>query len=278
MARVTRLDWIAKAGFAARGLVYVLFGWIALSARSRTDEGQRAVFDTLQDMPLGDVLLSLLAIGLVAYAVFRLACAVLDIEGKGSKAKGLAGRIAQAGSGLFYLVLAYAATQFLGGGKPKGNATGSGTSQEAAKTLLDLNLGDLGLWVVAAGFVFAAGLQVRKALKGSHMKQCRPDTPGFARVLGQIGLVTRGLVFLVIAWSFVRVSQTRDPGQAKAAGAAIASLAGTPWLYSAVACGLILFGIFSLILARYRIVPAIDVADAAAAKAKQAGARVARKV
>ena len=38
---VARLDWIAKAGFVARGLVYVLFGTIALTARNRTEDGQR---------------------------------------------------------------------------------------------------------------------------------------------------------------------------------------------------------------------------------------------
>ena len=216
MVRVTRLDWIAKAGFAARGIVYILFGWIALSARGKTDEGQKAVFDKVQDMPMGDVLLTLLALGLFAYGIFRLTSGLLDIEGKGDDPKGLAGRAAQVGSGLFYLLLAYTASQFLGGGKPSGNATGSGSSQEAAKTLLDFDLGNVGLWLVALGFLAAAGLQVRKAFKGSHMKQTAADTPAFAKTLGQIGLITRGLVFAVIAYSFVKVAQTNDPGQAKA--------------------------------------------------------------
>ena len=275
MARVTRLDWIAKTGFAARGIVYILFGWIALSARGKTDEGQKAVFDKVQDMPLGDVLLTVLALGLLAYGVFRLTSGLLDIEGKGEEPKGLAGRAAQVGSGLFYLLLAYTASQFLGGGKPSGNATGSGSSQEAAKTLLDLDLGDVGLWLVALGFLAAAGLQVRKAFTGSHMKQCAPDTPAFAKTFGQIGLITRGLVFAVIAYSFIKVAQTNDPGQAKAGGAAIASLLGSsPMLYKLVAVGLIVFGVFSLILARYRIVPAIDIAGAAKDGARAAQAKV----
>ena len=279
MVRVTRLDWIAKAGFAARGIVYILFGWIALSARGKTDEGQKAVFDKVQDMPMGDVLLTLLALGLFAYGIFRLTSGLLDIEGKGDDPKGLAGRAAQVGSALFYLLLAYTASQYLGGGKPSGNATGSGSSQEAAKTLLDLDLGDVGLWLVALGFLAAAGLQVRKAFKGSHMKQCAPDTPAFAKTFGQIGLITRGLVFAVIAYSFVKAAETNDAGQAKAAGAAIASLQGSsPTLYSLVAVGLIVFGVFSLILAKYRVVPAIDVASAAKGKAREAKAKVAAKL
>ena len=279
MAKVTRLDWLAKAGFAARGIVYILFGWIALSARGKTNEGQKAVFDKVQDMPMGDVLLTLLALGLFAYGIFRLTSGFLDIEGKGDDPKGLAGRAAQVGSGLFYLLLSYTASQFLGGGKPSGNTTGSGSSQTAAKTLLDLDLGDVGLWLVALGFLAAAGMQVRKALKGSHMKQTAPDTPAFAKTLGQIGLITRGFVFGVIAYSFVKVAETNDPGQAKAGGAAIASLlSSSPTLYTLVAAGLIVFGVFSLILAKYRVVPAIDVASAAKGKAHDAKAKVAAKL
>ena len=279
MAKVTRLDWLAKAGFAARGIVYILFGWIALSARGKTNEGQKAVFDKVQDMPMGDVLLTLLALGLFAYGIFRLTSGFLDIEGKGDDSKGLAGRTAQVGSGLFYLLLSYTASQFLGGGKPSGNTTGSGSSQTAAKTLLDLDLGDVGLWLVALGFLAAAGMQVRKALKGSHMKQTAPDTPAFAKTLGQIGLIARGFVFGVIAYSFVKVAETNDPGQAKAGGAAIASLlSSSPTLYTLVAAGLIVFGVFSLILAKYRVVPAIDVASAAKGKAHDAKAKVAAKL
>ena len=264
---VARLDWIAKAGFVARGLVYVLFGAIALSAQGKTEDGQRAVFDALHDLPLGGVLLVAMAVGLVGYGVFRLACGVLDIEGKGSKPKGLAGRAAQIGSGLFHLAIAWTALQFIGGASSSG---GNRNSETAAKTLLDLQLGDIGQWSVAAGFFFAAGLQVRKAFKGSHMKQCAADTPGIARHIGRIGLITRGLVFAVIGWSFIRVADTDRPGEAQSAGAAVASLQGYPTLYTAVAIGLILFGTFSLLLARYRIVPKIDVVDAAKATVDQA--------
>ena len=83
----------------------------------------------------------------------------------------------------------------------------------------------------------------------------------------------------MIAYSFVRVAETRDPGQAKAGGAAIASLLGSsPTLYALVAAGLILFGVFSLILAKYRVVPAIDVASTAKGKAREAKAKVAAKL
>jgi hypothetical protein len=263
MAHAARLDWIAKVGFVARGLVYILFGLIALFTHSKADEGQKAVFDTVYDLPGGNLLLILIAIGLLAYGIYRVTCALLDVEGKGSEPKGLAGRAAQFGSGVIHLVLAYTATQFIGGERQATQGSGDAKSEEAARTILDLELGDVGLWLVAAGFFFAAALQVRKAWKGSHMKQCGSDTPPYAKTIGQIGLVTRGLVFAIVGYSFIRVADTESPGQAKALGSAVTSLQDTPTLYTAVACGLILFGLFSLLLARYRIVPAIDVVEAA---------------
>ena len=56
-------------------------------------------------------------------------------------------------------------------------------------------------------------------------------------------------------------------------GDAVASLSETGGLYTFVAIGLILFGVFSLIQARYRIVPAVDVAGAAGDKARAAVSR-----
>lgn len=277
MARVTRLDWIAKAGYAARGLVYILFGWLALSARSNAEEGKEGVFNAIEDMPLGEILIPLTALGLLAYGVYRLTCAFLDTEGKGNEPKGLAGRAAQFFSGVIHLALAYTATQFVGTGNAEPTGADGDQTREATKTLLDFELGSTGLWLVALGFFVAAGWQAYRAFKSKHMKNLSADAPPFAETIGRVGVATRGLVFAVIGFSFVRAAQTENAEQAKAMGSAVASLSETPWLYTLVAVGLILFGLFSLIQARYRIVPAIDVADAAKSGAHAAGAKVTGK-
>jgi hypothetical protein len=267
MAQIGRLDWIAKCGFIARGLLYILFGLIALSAHSKADEGQSAVFQALHDAPGGSVLLILTAIGLVAYGVFRLICAWIDLEHKGSGLKGWAGRLAQAGSGIIHLGLAWSAVQFFRGLKRSFDHAGDQNSRQAARTVLDLQLGDAALYAIALAFLAAGALQFRKAWKKSHMKQCRADTPEVACTFGRIGLVSRGAVFAIVAWSFFRTAQTHQAGEALALGGAIGSLEASGFLFLALCTGLILFGVFSLMLARYRIVPRIDVTDAACAPA-----------
>ena len=277
MANVTRLDWIAKAGYAARGVVYILFGWLALSARGEAEKGKNGVFDAIQEMPLGDVLLTLTALGLMAYGIYRLNCAFLDIEGKGDEPKGLAGRAAQFLSGVIHLALAYIATQFIGGDKAATASADGESTRKATKTLLDFELGDVGLWVVALGFFAAAGWQIYRAIKSKHMKHIAADAPQFTETIGRLGVGTRGLVFAVIGYSFVRAAQTESAEQAKGMGSAVASLSESGGLYTFVAIGLILFGIFSLIQARYRIVPAVDVAGAAKGQAHAAKAKVTSK-
>ncbi|MCA1662220.1 MAG: DUF1206 domain-containing protein [Novosphingobium sp.] len=277
MARMTRLDWIAKAGYVARGLVYILFGWLALSARRNAEEGKEGVFDAIREMPLGEILLPLTALGLLAYGVYRLTCAFLDTEGKGTEPKGLAGRAAQFFSGVVHLALAYTATQFIGDGEPEPASADGEQTREATRTLLDFELGDAGLWIVALAFFAGAGWQLYRAFRDKHMKHLEPHTPPFTKTIGKIGVATRGIVFAVIGWSFIRVAETDDPGQAKAMGSAVASLYETGWLYTFVAIGLILFGVFSLIQAKYRIVPAVDVAGAARDGAMAAESKVASK-
>lgn len=263
MQSIGRLDWIAKCGFVARGLLYILFGLIALTTRSKADEGQAAVFEALRDAPAGGVLLILTAIGLAAYGVFRLVCGWLDIERKGSDLKGWAGRLAQAGSGAIHLGLAWSAIQFYRGLKRSYDHAGDEHTRDAVRTIFDLQLGDLALHLIAAAFLAAGALQFRKAWKKSHMKQCRTDTPEIACTFGRIGLVSRGVVFAIVAWSFLRTAQTHEVGQAHALGGAIGSLQTNGALFLAVCVGLILFGVFSLMLARYRIVPRIDLQHAA---------------
>jgi hypothetical protein len=68
-------------------------------------------------------------------------------------------------------------------------------------------------------------------------------------------------VFLVIGWSLVRSAWFGTTGEIKSLGEAVGSLAGSGTLYTLVAAGLLLFGLFSLLLSRYRIVPDLGRAD-----------------
>jgi Domain of Unknown Function (DUF1206) len=259
MADVTRLDWIAKLGFLARAIVYILLGYIALNISSKAGEGQNAVFDMLREMPGGRALLIVTAAGLVAYGIFRLFSAFLDLDGKGGDWKGLAQRAGQFISAITHMLLGYTAYTYIS--RLKQSAGGDEKTQEAARTILDLPMGTLLLGLIGLYLLGNAASQAVSAVKASFMRQIDPAAPQVTRLLGRIGFAARAALFAVIGWSLIQAAWFESQARARALGGALESLRGNEVLYAAVAGGLLIFGLFSLVLARYRIVPRIDVAD-----------------
>jgi hypothetical protein len=221
------------------------------------------VFGRIAAMPAGRALLALLVLGLIAYGIYKLADAFLDLDGKGHGAKGSATRLGTAAGGIAYLSMAWAATRIAAGAKAAGEASGS---REIAGTLLDLPLGAALLAAVGVAFLLAAFVQAKNAIDIGFMKKVAPAAPPFTCTMGRIGFAARALVFTLVGWSLLRSSWSEREGEVLDLGGVLGSLRDTGWLYLAVAAGLLVFGLYSLVLARYRIVPRIDVVDAAKRK------------
>lgn len=252
-----KFRWAVRLGFAARGIVYVLIGYLALTAK-RTDASMEHAFDWLQDAPLGVPILYLSALGLLAYGLFRLASLFFDVENAGTSQKGIAKRIGNGASGLVHLVLAWTALKFAQGDKQ--TATDSG-SQEAAGTLLSFAFGSFALGVIGLGLLAAAVFQAKAAISASFTRKISPDAPAIITTLGRIGSGARAVVFLIVGWSLVQSAWLGSTAEVKSLGDALRSLTDNGLLYTVVAAGLLAFGLFSLLLARYRIVPDISRAD-----------------
>jgi uncharacterized membrane protein YiaA len=267
MKDITTTDQLARAGYFARAIVYGLLGYLALTSGAAADEGPNAAFDMLEDIPAGEVVLALLAIGLVAYGLYKFATAALDLDGKGAKAAGIAKRVGMAFGALAYLFMAFAAYRILTGSKAGGNR-----SRETAETVLQMPLGDLLLGAVGLGFILAAALQLRSAWNRHFMRMIDPDAPRFTCTIGRIGLAARSIVFGIVGVSLLRAAWTRDEGEVRDLGGVLGGLRGDEPLYLSISLGLVVFAIYSAIEARYRIVPRVDVVDTAKRKAARAAA------
>jgi hypothetical protein len=252
-----KFRWLVRLGFAARGLVYLLIGVLALTA-NRGEAGPEGAFDLLQDAPLGAPILYAAALGLIGYALFRLASLLFDIENHGTGGKGVAHRVGHGASGVAHLALAWTAFQFAQGTKQSASDAGA---REAAGSLLSFPFGSLALGVIGLGFLAAAVFQAKSALSAEFTREISGDAPAAVKTLGRIGYAARAVVFLVIGWSLVRSAWFGSTGEVKSLGEAVGSLAGNGTLYTVVAAGLLVFGLFSLLLARYRIVPDLERAD-----------------
>jgi len=249
-----KFRWLARLGFAARGVVYLLIGYLFLTGDPQRagDGGPESAFAWLHDAPGGTVLLHLTALGLLGYGLFRLASALLNIDNQRDDMKGAARRVGHGASGLFHLVLAWTALQFARSG-----ATTGSDSHEAAGMLLSVSFGAILLGLIGLAFLIAAAEQAKSAWQASFLQEVSRDAPRFLAPLGRAGYAARAVIFVLIGWSLIKSAWFESSSEVMTLGQSIASLSEDGMIFRLIALGVLLFGAFSLLLARYRIIPEI---------------------
>jgi hypothetical protein len=250
-------EWLARAGFVARALIYGIIGVlaveVALGAGGKTTNQQGAL-KTIAQQPFGKILLGLVAIGLAGYALWRLVRAVL---GRGPEdSDTTSDRVAAFGSGLVYAGLSVVAVEILLG-------AGGGSSENAHKTTAGVFAWPAGTWLVgAAGLVLiAVGLYQayrggsKDFLEDSKTEQMSPIVRKWIEWIGVFGHLARAVVFGLVGVFLFAAALDYNPNKAIGLDGALAKLAQNsygPFFLGLVATGLIAFGLYSLSDARYR--------------------------
>ncbi|MEO7050518.1 MAG: DUF1206 domain-containing protein [Rhodanobacter sp.] len=255
------LRWLARVGIVAEGLIYVLIGGLALAGAfdpAQRPSGSTGAMSKLAHVPLGHVMLALLALGLAAYVLWQLVLAAMDPEcQKGRwKIRRIALRIHHLWSAILHCVLVgIAAWQVLGFGH-----AGNGGQTQKHLTAMALKMPG-GRWLVGGvGAGIVAFALVQWVLACRPQKNTRMDlTDTSLRVpilaLLAFGYVARGALFGLIGALLVHAAWRYDPSQAGGISGALQTMrdqAYGPWLLGAVAAGLIAFGLAQIAKARYR--------------------------
>ncbi|HEX9953783.1 MAG TPA: DUF1206 domain-containing protein [Allosphingosinicella sp.] len=245
MPSVNAVENLTRVGFASRGIMYLTIGYLALKS-GRTEDGAGAL--AVLSSGSGEILLYLMALGFAAYGFWRVSEAVVDSEGHGSDAKGKAVRAGGAISGLIHFGLAFLALKLAGGS----GAGGGDSAQSGAATALDLPGGGALLMIAAAGLLLTGLFQLVKAAKGGFLRQLDQEAAQqtWVKWLGRAGYAARGVVFVTMGWFLFQAAVEADAGEAGGMAAALDSFPET--LAMAVAFGLLLFGLFSFVEARFR--------------------------
>jgi hypothetical protein len=256
----------ARMGYAARGVVYLMVGSLAVLAAvgsgGSTDD-PRGALSRLLEQPFGAAILALIAFGLVGYAVWRGMQAVLDADGHGSDAKGLTIRAALLVSGAVHLALAvWAAEAALSrfGGPASGGAAGA-RGQGGEEGLAGWLMAQPGgrWWVAAVGvaIVCAGVAHVVRGVRRDFEKRLEAG-PNVMRVISPVsafGLVARGIVFAVIGGFFLFAALHVDPSRAGGIERALDWLRARPYgqaLFGGIALGLAAYGVYSIVEAIWR--------------------------
>lgn len=258
-ARSRGLKILGRTGLAARGLMYVLVGWIALQiafGHSGHQANNRGAVQAVAGTPVGDILIWLLAIGLIGLALWRLTQVVYGAPGPdGRKAST---RLINAIKVVVYGFLGYNTLRFaLGGSAPKSN---NKQSVDLTATLLRHSGGQIlvvivGLVLIGVGIYMIVSAWKRTFMKELDFGSARPAVRRTVERLGMIGGIVRGIVFGAIGVFILIAGVRAKPHQAKGLDSTLRTFAHTPagpWLLVLVAIGLIIFGVYSWCEARWR--------------------------
>ncbi|CAM5318156.1 membrane protein [Streptomyces avidinii] len=248
----------ARSGLVTRGVLYVLIGLLALRVAFGGGGGKEAdrqgALQELAEKPFGIVLIWAVGIGVVCMMLWRLSEAVFGAAGpKGDKPLK---RLASAGRCVFYGTVAFSVLTFsMGRGR-----SGDEQSRDVTAKALDLPAGQwlvgaAGLGIGIAGLVIAVQAARRTFRKHLAMGGASAKWRKIVDFLGVGGGVARGAVFAAAGGFVVYAALSYDPAQAKGIDDTLRSFTQTaagPWLLVAVAVGLVLFGVFSWAMARWR--------------------------
>ena len=253
---------LARLGYAAKGVVYIIIGFLAgklALGQGGEATDQRGALRTIAEQPFGKFLLIVIAIGLLAFGLWSLIQAIYDTEGEGRRAKGIIARIGYAVVGVTYIVLAFGAYQLGVGSGNGGNSTTSST-QDATAKLLALPLGVplvvvVGLVVLGIAVYLYARAYRAKFQRRLDLARVNASVRKAMIFLGRLGYAALGVVFTIIGIFLIVAAVQFNPQKAKGLDAAIGELQKLPLgqlLLGLVALGLLAYGVYSFVEARYR--------------------------
>ncbi len=250
---------LGRLGYAVKGIVYIVVGFLAtkaaMGAGGETTDSRGAV-QTIGSEPLGQLLLVVVAAGLLGYAAWRIVSAVKDAERRGDEPTSIAVRIGEAARGLVYGSLGAWTLRYL--------LTSRGGETEQAPGMVATALGlPSGRWLVTAaglGVIAYALYQLYRAVSGRFMKHldfssASYTTRKWTERFGRFGIIARAVVFAVIGFLLARAGWTYSPSQAGGVERSLDVIAReqTGYVFIVVAIGLIAYGLFEIATARFRV-------------------------
>jgi hypothetical protein len=258
------VEKFARFGYASKGVVYLIVGALAamaaFGAGGGETTGSRGALRTIAEQPFGQVLLGVVAFGVLGYSLWQFIRAIEDPENEGSDRKGIGKRIAFFFSGIIHLGLVFAAVGII-----RGSGGGGDDDAKAQGWTARLMSYPSGQWVVAAaglGILCYGARQLYRAFKAKLDKMLALGGMGAGaaravRYVCRFGMAARGVVFGLIGAFLVAAAIHENPGEARGVGGALDTVARQsygPWLLGIVALGLVAYGIYELVKARYRMI------------------------
>jgi hypothetical protein len=261
---------LARLGLATRATIYALLAYIAaeiaLTHSSPAPASGSGALSEVRKQSAGRTLLGLLAVGLVAYALWRVAQTLSRAnqdngDGQESSAGGAFKRAGFAASAVVYFFLCGQAASLALSSNGAGSSGGpSSHPQPLVATVLRWPGGPVWVGLVGSGIAVAGAALVVWGCLHDYSEVLETDRMGpsgfrAAQVTGVVGEAARGLLIVLVAVYLLSAAIADNPSRAKSLNGALLSFdrlsAGPPLLLMAVA-GLASFAVYSGFEAFYR--------------------------
>ena len=256
------LEALARVGLIALGIVHLLVAWLALQLAWGGGGGsadQSGAMATLAEKPFGKPLLWVLAIGLIALAVWQLAELFRQVprlrESGERKKKAVTGSVKSVAKAAVYVFLAITAIRF---------ATGSGKSsssqqQDTVAGVFGWPGGRFLVGVAALVLIGVGAYHVRKGITKHFFKEIDTSSASASQRrlierLGQVGYPAKGVALALVGGLIGWAAITFDPAKARGLDGAMRTLLDAPFgrvLLTLVAVGIAAFGVYVFFRARY---------------------------
>lgn len=255
---------VARAGFAASGVLHVLLGWIAarLAFGSGGTADQSGALATLGSQTGGAIMLWVVAVGLAALGLWQLTEAVVgkypgEKSGansggsqNGDDSPGAKDRLKAVGLAVVYAMIAVSAARYAMGSGEQTSQRNAGMSAQ----LMQHGWGKALLVVVALAVIGVGGYHVYKGATKKFEKNLKGNRPQWVTPLGMTGYIAKGAVLggagvLVLVATF-----TADPAKASGIDVALKTLGAAPFgkfLLIAAGLGIVAYGLYNMGRARY---------------------------
>ena len=254
------METLARFGYVAKGFVYGAIGILALLA-AFTSGGETTdttgVLQAIAAQPFGQILLALIAFGLVGYVLWRFIQAITAPGDQGTDAKGIFTRLGYVLSGLAYAgVAANAALLAIG----SSDAGGGNSKQDWTATVMQQ---PFGRWLVGIAGAITIGIgfwRLYQAYKIKfreklYLKELSLQQKDWLVNISRFGIAARGVVFVMIGFFILQAAHQYNPEKVKGLDGALLTLTQQPFgkaLLALMALGLVAYAVYLLLQARYR--------------------------
>ena len=248
--------FLARAGLTARGVIYILVGWVAVLValgHSSREADQQGALHLLAGKSYGLVSLWLLGLGFAGYALWRLSEAAFgvtgDRPGAGPRLKSLARAVIYAG--LSYLTFTVISGTDRSQSARQQDMTATAMQHPAGRVLV----GVAGLVIVACGITLVVEGARKKFMKYLQTARMSTRVHRVVKLLGTTGTIARGLVFALAGVLVIDAAVAHKASESGGIDKALLTLRDQPFgpfLMMLAALGLIIFGVYGLCEARWR--------------------------